>query len=206
MLNSNDLPFFPSLTLYVRLCILTTFTIYLRTGLEIFKRRSHLRSFSHGSPSETSVIENPFTNPFSSFKTTEVTITSELIGLPHSNGSQTSLKFDPMGRAMSAQQNYEQYSVTIERGSMSPMFSVPKFSGSKFHPPHRNAAMEANTAAFSYLKCALLFFVSLMITWVSSARSWAHCLRNKSSNMTLGSVLDQSRLFPHPPGSHVFPL
>ena len=160
------------LTCSIRICILTTFSIYLLTGLEIFKRRSQLRSFSHDSASEASMIENPFTNPFSSFKITEVTITSELVGLPHSNGSQTSLKYDSMGRAMSGQQNYEQYSVTIERGPMSPIFTVPKSPKSNLHPPHRNAAMEANAAAYSYLKCALLFFVSLIITWVSSIRKY----------------------------------
>lgn len=31
------------------------------------------------------------------------------------------------------------------------------------------AAMEANKAAFSYCKCALLFFFSLLITWVPSS-------------------------------------
>ena len=162
------------LIISIRVCILVTFSIYLRTGIEIFRRRSHLRSFSHGTPSETSIIENPFTNPFSSFKTTEVTITSELASLPHSNGSQASLKFDPMGRLMPSQQSYEQYSVTIERGPMSPIFTVQKPSSPQFLPPNRNAAMEANTAAFSYLKCALLFFVSLMITWVNSTALFMH--------------------------------
>ena len=160
-------PVFTLLTFSARICILISFSIYLRTGIEIFRRRAHLRSVSHGSPSETSIIENPFTNPFSSFKTTEVTITSELVSLPHSNGSHLSLKFDSIGRAMSSQQNYEQYSVTIERGPMSPIFIDPKPSSPQFQPPNRNAAMEANAAAYSYLKCALLFFVSLMITWVS---------------------------------------
>ena len=108
-----------------------------------------------------------YLNPFTSYKTTEIHITSELATLPHTNLSQTSMILDPSDRAMSIQ-GYEQYSVTIEKGTRNPMERITEISASR-HSIYRqhNAAMEANTAAWAYTKCAILFFFSLLITWVS---------------------------------------
>lgn len=77
------------------------------------------------------------------------------------------------GRSPSAQ-GYDQYSVTIGSTPMSPSMemssvTVVKSGGSGVEKVknNRNRANDANTAAWGYTKVALLFFLSLLVTWVS---------------------------------------
>ena len=102
-----------------------------------------------------------------SFKTTDVQITSELasLGLPlgriedpcmPESGRQSS-------RSITSGKIYDQYSVNIA--------SAPsKFRQSMGSMQHKKskAALEANSATWAYTKVALLFFVSLLVTWVSN--------------------------------------
>ncbi|KAI4243462.1 MAG: hypothetical protein L6R40_003464 [Gallowayella cf. fulva] len=129
------------------IAILVSFTLYVISGREIFEKRQQLRAF-HTSP------PNLVVNPFTSFKTTEVEITSELANLSR---------------------NHDQYSIKISSSAMSPTFSdsttiMPPTPTSAAAVQYRTnrAAMEANTAAWGYTKVALLFFVSLLVTWVTS--------------------------------------
>ena len=69
----------------------------------------------------------------------------------------------------------KQYSVTINCTPASPSLNPKTWVSSS--APHRTdlqrrsnrAALEANTAAWSYTKCAILFFISLLVTWVPSS-------------------------------------
>lgn len=67
---------------------------------------------------------------------------------------------------------YDQYSVTIGSAPMSPRPEAPPPMTPRAHSTiaqrNNRAAMEANRAAFGYTKVALLFFVSLLVTWVNS--------------------------------------
>lgn len=154
-----------------RFCIITSFAIYIMAGKFIFDKRNQLRSFSHGPTDQTVMVENPFT----SYKTTEVRITSELANLSNPNSSQASIKLDPTDKSLSAA-GYQQYTVTIERGPMSPKIQMPLRSGTeRIRDLQHNVALEANTAAWGYTKCALLFFVSLLITWVSLSFALKDC-------------------------------
>jgi hypothetical protein len=124
------------------------------------------------------VIQNPFISPFVSVKTTEIHVTSELADLPGRNASTHSFALNESGRIVSTQ-SLNPYSVSIGAGPTtevtSPQSSTfPRSSTSMKFGPEKNtrqmkAAMEANKAAFSYCKCALLFFASLLITWVPSS-------------------------------------
>ena len=107
-------------------------------------------------------------NPFTSFKTTEIHITSELAAVRAPNVFM-------MPDAKDAEMNdkgYDQYSVTIGSAPLSPRLEALPPMTSKAHSTiaqqNHRAAMEANRAAFGYTKVALLFFVSLLVTWVSS--------------------------------------
>ena len=114
-------------------------------------------------------IENPFTG----FKTTEIHVTSELATLQSPNASNLFSMPDKKNPVIDGK-GYDQYSVAIG--------STPLGPGSETRPPmtprahstvaqrNNRAAMEANRAAFGYTKVALLFFVSLLVTWVSSPR------------------------------------
>lgn len=111
-------------------------------------------------------------------KTTEIRITSELAELPDKDDSTYSFALNENGRVVS-NQSFDPYSVSI--GACPPpditspqSLTYPKSPNSmKFgadkNAKQRKAAMEANQAAFSYCKCAILFFLSLLITWVPSS-------------------------------------
>ncbi|MCJ1243120.1 hypothetical protein MMC30_000317 [Trapelia coarctata] len=143
------------------ICILITFALYVWAGRVIFIKRKQLRSFNNN-PGPT-MVENPFT----SFKTTEIHVTSELACLPTPSDTELSDKLDPKSKGLSSQ-GYEQYSIKIERGPLAQ--APPPTPGAQAAVQrHNNAAMEANTAAWGYTKCALMFFASLMITWVPSS-------------------------------------
>ncbi|KAL8716917.1 MAG: hypothetical protein Q9225_005791 [Loekoesia sp. 1 TL-2023] len=155
------------------IAISTSFTLYALSGREIFKKRQQLRAFNSAARHPVEV-ENPFTN----FKTTEVEITHELAKLPHHNEPETDNTFmysnSRLKQYSPPSKGYDEYSVNISSTPISPTPgtsspSVPPTPGSSAAISYRNnrAAMEANTAAWGYTKVALLFFVSLLITWVS---------------------------------------
>ncbi|KAL9113371.1 MAG: hypothetical protein Q9227_002412 [Pyrenula ochraceoflavens] len=155
----------------VWLVILLTFGIYLWAGREIFQKRRQLRQFAgfkHGPPHE--LIANPFMSTGLSTKTTEIQITTELA--PTANSSEGSLNVPNRESAgVKSQRYYDPYSVTIGAGRR------PSAMDKDFPPPtsprpdrysHSAATttLEANRAAFNYTKCAALFFLSLLVTWV----------------------------------------
>lgn len=134
----------------------------------IFAKRRELRAFSKPTQRELVGIEHP---P-ASFKTTEIHVTSEFATLQSPNVSKDLFM---QGRQYPEPNNqgHDQYSVTIGPASRRPSSEVPppnKIAAA--HPTialrNNGAAMEANKAAFGYTKVALLFFVSLLVTWVSS--------------------------------------
>ena len=138
---------------------MAAFTIYVSAGREIFKKRRQLRSFNN--------IDDDLS--FSAVKTTDVQVTSELVSLPRENAGPASN--DPSAKG------YEAYSVNIAasmpmspRHPMNPRSDRPVMihgsSVNSMHIRHR-IAIEANTAAWGYTKVALLFFISLLVTWVS---------------------------------------
>ena len=65
---------------------------------------------------------------------------------------------------------YDQYSVTIGSAPMGlkseVLLPMTPRSHSAVAQRSNRTAMEANRAAFGYTKVALLFFVSLLVTWV----------------------------------------
>lgn len=132
-------------------------------GLEIFKKRRQLRAFNNF------VGEAP---QFSGYKTTDVQITSELASQARISAATTINPKDmPALKADSDNHHgYEPYSVNIASVPLSPRPQVSHgISATSMHTiRHNRTAMDANTAAWGYTKVALLFFVSLLVTWVST--------------------------------------
>lgn len=160
------------------LCMIVAFSIYIAAGRAIFIKRRQLRAFSYAARPQIIAVENPFT----SFKTTEITVTSELADIPHHDYSNIFDDADDKGKPTSRDPRLGQYTVTINSSPMSPTETRPTSSPRTPITPnsdnvlqlrlqqHKNrAAMEANTVAWGYTKCAILFFVSLLITWVPSS-------------------------------------
>ena len=141
-----------------------SFTIYAMAGRKIFHKRMELRAFSRNRLSLDA--ENPFTG----CKTTEVHITRELapVGAKISadlHQNQDGAETDPIARG------YDQYTVTIDSNPLPRSLSRPALtsnpSGDAFLCRQRSLTLEPNTAAWGYTKIALLFFISLLVTWVS---------------------------------------
>ncbi|KAI4171764.1 MAG: hypothetical protein LQ343_004015 [Gyalolechia ehrenbergii] len=139
-------------------------------GREIFRKREELRAF--GQPSHASVEE-----PFSGSKTTEVSVTSELAGFHILNPpahcfdpARPSID-NPHHKSTISPQGYEQYSTTINSSPSSTAFEPsPRTSHHSASAYKRyRTALEANAAAWRYTKVALLFFVSLCVTWIPSS-------------------------------------
>ncbi|KAL8831086.1 MAG: hypothetical protein Q9191_001067 [Dirinaria sp. TL-2023a] len=143
--------------------IIAAFTIYVMAGRELFKKRKELRFFHEGGRNEKEVMN---------YKTTHVQITSELAGLRLPIGDIPSPHHQTKeGRSSntssSSSEGYEQYTVSI---GTSPTISRPHpMSMVSVQRSKSNAAVEANKAAWGYTKVALLFFVSLLVTWVPSS-------------------------------------
>lgn len=159
--------------------IIISFTIYVLAGREIFSKRKQLRAFSN--PTRPVIVE--VRNPFTSFKTTEIQITSELATMALSSPNKSHAYVGPNDRIDNviashismpsgsdfASRGYDQYSVEVASTPMSPRFEMPHTTMKEtttMQMKSNKAAMEANTAAWGYTKVALLFFVSLLITWV----------------------------------------
>ncbi len=144
-------------------------------------------------------------NPFTGFKTTEIHITSELAILKSPPVSNVFMMPDKK-RAEVADKGYDQYSVTIGSTPMSPRSEVPPPTTPSAHSTiaqqNNRAAMEANRAAFGYTKVALLYFVSLLVTWVSKLPPVSlNVSLELSTRLTrpTGPLINKSCLLPHPP-------
>ena len=171
-----------------RCFIISTCTIYALAGRVIFKKRSQLRAFN-SVPS--TVVENPFTN----YKTTEIEITSEVLGIGQGgppSSYRTSIDQGTGGGKgrHSSLGTYDRYNVHISSAPLEPRSSPPMSMEAKglgnqqaqrTIQKQNHLALEANQAAWGYTKCALLFFVSLLITWVSGPTPFIRILPSNPS-------------------------
>lgn len=143
------------------------------SGAEIFKKRKELRAF----------------HPCASYKTTQIAVTTIELNpaLPIRSSTvvesfdtsfprESSLRVSPhqdmhkhsssstISTTTAAGNGYEQYSINIASAPVSSRPSMPPSMVSA--QARKRAAMEVNRAASGYTKVALLFFLSLLVTWV----------------------------------------
>ncbi|MCJ1409138.1 hypothetical protein MMC19_003216 [Ptychographa xylographoides] len=145
-------------------CIVTIFTIYFLAGRRILMKKRQLGS----SPSTDSV---PLENPFTSHGTTEILVTRE-VNMETNSVAELARQRDVDPTRELASPVFEQYNVTVGRGEVKQWpqqdaAQKPKFQ--TMEAQYRDVTAEAEAAASGYLKCASLFFVSLLITWVPSS-------------------------------------
>ncbi|KAH8888787.1 family A G protein-coupled receptor-like protein [Thozetella sp. PMI_491] len=169
----------------VWIVILITFFIYIRAGREIYKKHKQLRNFSSHHEPETVVHEDPF----SSIKTTEVFVTSEAadsnaidlapLGRRGSEAASASERKQAQNAAYSVtissskrpsgRESYGDISLPIQPNAPSQAPAAPSRPATQANPLRRRAAYEANNAAWSYTKCAILFFTAMLVTWIPSS-------------------------------------
>ena len=164
-----------SLTPPHRIVLVTTFVIYLRAGHVILLLRRKLRSFANQSNSlSLSTTDEPGRAPNAAGKISVTTVdTVELSGVI-TNPSAPSTPSTPStpntpppaAKPFPGFANIATYSCHIEAAAPRRP-SLPRFKSS-------NGAMEANRAAWAYCRCAMLFFLALLITWVCSPLPHTH--------------------------------
>lgn len=195
--------------------IVLTIAIYIRAGKDIFRKRRQLNNFSSNGDGGTTID-----NPFEIHASKVIQVTSE--------ASEMTGRHDPSTRVgsegnLGTKRNsdggdhvYNSYSVTVERGDAIPMTSIMKADNPVVSSvPRRSPRTETNAAAFAYCKYAMLYFVALLVTWVSLLyRHWylfenGHALTFLSP---VGSIDNQPSIQPGPsrlsqlrPGVHLGP-
>ncbi|PKS11647.1 hypothetical protein jhhlp_001798 [Lomentospora prolificans] len=172
----------------VWLVILSTMLIYLRAGRTIYEKRKQLYNIS---------VPESETDPYSTSKTTEVCVTTEVV--EHSDGVMSStLSAERHRRQSSATtapqqaQGMAAYSVTIStdvenqatsQGTIQ-VHSGPALGGRNgLSAQQRRKNYEAHNAAWSYTKCAILFFSAILITWIPSSANRAYSVINNSQSI-----------------------
>ncbi|KAK0727383.1 hypothetical protein B0T26DRAFT_636935 [Lasiosphaeria miniovina] len=172
----------------VWIVILITFFIYIRAGRDIYKKHKQLREFTSYSHHDPEPLP-PMDDTFSSSKTTEVFVTTEVLdrerrldvtqlgasGRRPSTSSTIAPKLPnnaaysvtiSSSRRAAERMSYGdvvlpiQTNVTIESRAAPPRAA---------NPMRRKAAFEANSATWSYTKCAILFFTAMLVTWIPSS-------------------------------------
>ncbi|KAL8638271.1 MAG: hypothetical protein Q9228_004560 [Teloschistes exilis] len=169
-----------------RVCILVAFTLYVMSGKEIFRKRKELRAFRE--PSRTSVDDT-----VGSYKTTQISVFTEVAGsnqlsqppdncFDPANSRRIGHDNSPRNESDSTQPDrYEQFSTTINSGPPGPGFDPsprPASIATATGKQRYNSALEANTAAWRYTKVAMLFFISLCVTWIPSSINRIYDLAN----------------------------
>ena len=159
------------------LCILISFCIYALSGYDIFRKRQQLRAF-YAIPRSVLPIEHSHTN----FKTTEVEITSELATLQSPDQGVHRAYFKAKNQWGTNERGtplpsktHSGYSVTIDssapkRSKSQMAIPIPTQRRRTYQRRKNRTAIEANTAVWAYTKVAILFFISLQVTWVSTFR------------------------------------
>jgi len=135
----------------VWLVVVITFLIYIIVGIDIFKKRSQLRKFSH--PRPATAHRGTLVS-----KTTKVEVTSEPAPAHRSRNPRELCRTGPNPSPVPS---YMEYSITIESGP-----------GSESDSPAERplpTGIGCNAASWGYTRIAFIFFVALLVTWVPSS-------------------------------------
>jgi hypothetical protein len=160
------------------LCILLTSSIYIRAGKVIFARQ---REVHHLDASEREVTEVSQLGNGSAMRVTEIHITTERAESRHGDESRRNSTVPRTSRPsrpsrpkpvrVRRQPADPAYSVTVETDDGFGTRYVPlgqlddKVVSSR--PLRRATRTDRNAAARAYTKYAMLYFVALLVTWVS---------------------------------------
>ncbi|KAH6715682.1 G-protein-like protein coupled receptor [Leptodontidium sp. MPI-SDFR-AT-0119] len=186
------------------LAILATFIIYVRVGVEIFQKRSELQNAAYDGncPSVTMASSTdrdkkpiflPPLAPFSGLRTTEIEVTND----PWTQHSYMNSPSSSFTRAEKGPSQQDLYSITIV--SSPPPFTItyPQSARLPPIPTHHTTSSSKRPSTmdkikWAYTRCALLFAISILITWVPASVNRVHGLRypnHPSFALNVGSAL-----------------
>ncbi|KAH8601525.1 hypothetical protein B0O99DRAFT_648244 [Bisporella sp. PMI_857] len=172
----------------VWLCILASLIIYTRVGIEIFQKRSELQAAGNSDNicsynSSLYTHPEPSNSPFTGLRTTEIHITHR--AFPDTLSFMNPSRNYPHRPACKENENY---TVTISAKNL-PQYSHRATSAEFIGVKRRNSM---DKVKWAYFKVAMLFAVSILITWVPASVNRVHGLRHpRDTNylLNIGSAL-----------------
>ncbi|KAH8802649.1 G-protein-like protein coupled receptor [Xylogone sp. PMI_703] len=177
--------------------ILITFLIYIRVGIDIFQKRSQLRamggdnyagdlSTSHGQTTSGNDTTKVDLSPFTGTRTTEVEVTRDQ--WTSENEVENSPKQAYNGESHRAAPK-DMYSVTISAAIPQDGLAPPSRHTTTYHRRRNHHGVDK--VKWAYLKVALLFAMSILITWVPASinRIYGLIHPNTSFALNIGSAL-----------------
>jgi len=157
--------------------------IYIRVGVEIFQKRSQLRAAGGADGSASGTFNSISAKPepaFTGLRTTEIEVT-------HDPWSKSDIASPTAAYNRGEDKMKENYSITISAPMASGMPQTPRTPG--LFPKRPNSM---DKVKWAYTKVALLFAVSILITWVPASVNRVYGLRypsNPSFVLNIGSAL-----------------
>ncbi|KAF8424483.1 hypothetical protein EV426DRAFT_78256 [Tirmania nivea] len=179
---SDEWQIFRIATFYgpVWVVLVFTFSIYILAGNVIFKLRGSLRFFARGQISSISSGSGNYGSGVGTVtslppatlvnqgitKMQNINAQGDQSNMPNTSATLPILR-DPgpvAGIGILQTQGYTSYSCTVESSGR----NIPPLSNAVI-TARQKSAVEANTAAWAYCRCAMLFFLALVITWLPSS-------------------------------------
>ncbi|KAL7796138.1 putative G-protein coupled receptor protein [Trichoderma ceciliae] len=182
-------------------CIILTFAIYIRAGRTIYKVRKQVYVF-HSSDLDPISADEIMT----SIPSTDATLTMETMSDPdptkpghnisqpsYTAGSSSEIATGPhsvhiatnrsnlSNQSDGTQSTYYYSSSPPHRGSNLPRPNVSHSVAARAFRSIRRRNHERDNAAWSYTKCALLFFTAMLITWIPSSANRLYSLTHHNS-------------------------
>ncbi|KAK6948309.1 hypothetical protein Daesc_010074 [Daldinia eschscholtzii] len=150
--------------------ILLTMSIYIRAGKDIYQKRKQLRNFGASSSAH---------DPEAVYRRGGSGIDLAPLGRFGMNKSKPSYSV-----TISSNNNRGEGSKAQEGNIITPIQNLPQTPSavqSRVKSQKRRANFEANNAAWSYSKCAILFFTALLVTWLPSTANRVYSIVNTNS-------------------------
>ncbi|QGI69619.1 hypothetical protein CEK27_001948 [Fusarium fujikuroi] len=157
------------------LIIFIAFTIYVRTGITIYRWKKRLNSFSNSYERNISSQVPQNADPMVIAKTTKITIStsdSAPTGFDQAFGAAT--RPEPV------------HSANIYTGPAQPVAKSSDQSYIRSQQSNRKGRSPSDDAAMSYAKTALLFFTAMLITWIPASANRLYVLVDGKSSVLLG--------------------
>ncbi|KAG4261458.1 hypothetical protein FPRO03_11475 [Fusarium proliferatum] len=157
------------------LIIFIAFTIYVRTGITIYKWKKRLNSFSNSYERNISSQVPQNADPMVIAKTTKITIsTSDSAPTGFDQAFGTATRPEPV------------HSANIYTGPAQPVANASDQSYIRSQQSDRKGRSPSDDAAMSYAKTALLFFTAMLITWIPASANRLYVLVDGKSSVPLG--------------------
>ena len=157
--------------------------IYIRVGVEIFQKRSQLRAIGgNGSETLTSMSADPKSEPFTGIRTTEVEVTHDPCkGATIDSPASPAQVYGGQEKLLKNQE----YSISISAHD----HRLPPTPRAGLFPKMPSSM---DKVKWAYTKCAMLFAISILITWIPASVNRVYGLRyptKPSFVLNIGSAL-----------------